>query len=251
MSLKTVTITELESMIRAYVGEKKSTRPQYSVRNQAARWDMAHSTLQKVISGERQLGTRTARKLAVIFNVKLSETKRPRRSPEDRWNFGRLDAHSAEQVSWVNLAILELMKLEDFEPTAEWVASRMRLDVDVTELILQKMEKAGMLERDGDTWNDLLQDSVVAVSNFVTTEAIRKSIVDLLGVSAKTVTQVPYEKREHSFHLIPVAESQVPRLRRRLSEIRLEFTQATQNSKNPKDQVYAFQLGFFPVTQKK
>ena len=163
MSLKTVSLNQLESMVRSYLAEKKQAKPTFSIRNQAARWDIAHSTLQKVVSGERQLGLRTAQKLAAVFNTRLQDDKRPRRRPEERWNFGLLDANSSEQVSWLNLAILELLKLEDFTPSADWVAQRMGLDVEVTEFILQKMEREKMLKRDGDRWTDLLEDSVVAL----------------------------------------------------------------------------------------
>ncbi len=248
MSFDVISLDQLESMVRNYVSEKKQAKPGFSIRNQAARWGIAHSTLQKVVSGDRQLGLKTARKLAAVFNTRIEDAKHPRRQPEDRWKFKLLDAHSSEQVSWINLAILELLKLDDFTPSAKWVAKRMGLDVDVTEFILQKMEREKMLKREGDEWTDLLEDSVVALSNFITTEQVRESIVDLLRVSISSVENVPYERREHSFNLIPVTQKQIPRLRRRLSELRLEFTQSVQNASGPKDQVYAFQLGFFPVT---
>jgi uncharacterized protein (TIGR02147 family) len=55
-------------------------------------------------------------------------------------------------ADWYHYAILELCTCEDFEPRAEWVAERLGITANETELALERLQRLGLLEITKGRW---------------------------------------------------------------------------------------------------
>lgn len=245
-----MSLSELETHVRHYLETQRATNPRFSLRNQARRWGVPFSTIQKLATGKRGLGFITAKSLALKFDIELIAESRSKKRAPSKWTFTSLDPESEHQVNWVNLAILEMLKLKDFEPNATWFSNRLGLDESDLADAITSMNQHGLLETSDLQWRDRLGDSAVATHQFLTSTAVRRSLKDVVSLSREKIEEVPYDLREHSFSLFPVTESQLPKLKKKLADLRREFTQEVQGWKGEKDQIYAFQIGFFPLTRK-
>lgn len=250
MDKRRLTLPEFEAELFRIYREKKAKSRSFSIRAMASELGVPDTTLQKVFKGERNLGPRLAGEIAPRFNVDIVVEKKKRKPAHTKWAFKKLSEQSKTQISWVNLAILELIKLADFEPSKDWVAKKLGLPVDVVSNLLLEMENEGMLRREHGRWRDLFEDSSVHAERLLTSDVVRTELKKLMICSTKAIDTVPYEEREHSFSIFPVASSRLPALKRKIVDLRREFVQSAQASKGKKDALYVFQLGFFPVPEK-
>ncbi|RYZ69260.1 MAG: DUF4423 domain-containing protein [Proteobacteria bacterium] len=117
------------------------------------------------------------------------------------------------------------------------------------ENLLSKMETEGLLSRTGGEWRDLLDDAASVAPDAITGAVVRRILKDMMAASSAAVDQVPFDDREHSFALFPVATRQLPLLKKKLNSLQREFGALAAKSKFVKNEIYAFHLGFFPVTK--
>src|SRR5690606_21693900 len=137
---------------RDLFNEKQKANKNLSVRAFALKIGLSETTLRKVLGGERKLGYRLAREIAPLFAAEVL----PEKGKRKRKTYScELDSNSSIQVNWLHLAILEMIKLNDFSPSVNWAASRLGVPEEVVEKALEVMQKASMIEIIEDSWVDL------------------------------------------------------------------------------------------------
>ncbi|MES3038251.1 MAG: TIGR02147 family protein [Bdellovibrionota bacterium] len=247
---KDLTVAEFEKELKQFVEDRASTNPHFSIRSMALKFGVLDSTLQKVIRGERNLGFRLAKDLAQHFNVEIIKDKTKKVRGPTRWKLNVIDPDSETHISWVNLAILEMIKLKDFNGTEAWIAKRLGLSLQTVQEVIRKMESQQMLTRTSKGWKDCMDDAAVAANGPITSKSIRLMQKDLLSISQQKVDSVSYDEREHTFTIFPVPRSQIKNLKKKVLEFSWAIAESAQKSRAPKEEVYALQLSLFPLTQK-
>ena len=252
MQKRELTLAEFESELIKFVRERQIKNPKLSARSIAFKLGVTSSTLQKLMSGKRRLGFRVAEEVASRMNVSLvkQKTKKRTRLRIKAWRL-QLNPDSEVSVSWLNLAILEMIKLADFHGDVSWIAARLGLPEELVEQAVSDMQKEDMLRIDGELWIDLVKDASTEVPTPRSTAKIHKMQQDVWTLSKRQMETRPIEERVHSFSIMPVSERQIPILKRKIREFSWELCELAQNSKRPKSDIYGFQVGFFPMTQER
>lgn len=243
-----MTLDEFERELKSRISQKLDSNPHLSIRSIAKSWDVVESTLQKIVRGERKLGPRFGAELAAKLDVRLLKPEsQAKRKMGKGWK-KLLSPTARPHVSWLNLSILEMLKLKSFKPDSKWIADRLGLPVTVVSNSLDEMESFGMLRRDGDHWVDLVEDASTGASGYRTTSEVLQMHQSVLRLSEEKL-KIPFEQRDHGFSILPVAKKDLSRLKKRIQTFRWELCEMAQNSKSSKDQIYLIQIGFVPITK--
>lgn len=156
------------------------------MRSFALQLDIDHSTLSQLMRGKRPLTERMIEKLgsrlrlertaieAFVTREKLLAPRRPQTLGQVR----QLTRDAVRIVSDLHhFAILELVRLEEFEPDSRWIARVLGISVDEVNLALSRLLRVGLLEMtDRSHWTD-------------NTGHITASIEDLAYVAAERMME--------------------------------------------------------------
>ncbi|MBS1790169.1 MAG: TIGR02147 family protein [Acidobacteria bacterium] len=150
--------------LQAELARRCSANAQYSLRSFAVFLGLNHSTLSQLLRGKRPLTHRTIENLGIKLGMNQTEIERYKAN-ENLATF-RTSAMSRQirqlTVDTVNLlsdpthrAILELVRLEDFQPDSRWIARVLNSNVDEVNVAISRLTRLGLLEmEDHNHWVD-------------------------------------------------------------------------------------------------
>ena len=247
---RAVTRSEIEERLRANFANKKALNWRFSVKAYANQLGIHESTLDKILKGQRKIGVHVARAIAPALGVVLSPedpmTRRKADHPSDRAT--AIAPHLFDSLGWIHFAILESMKLSDFQPKESWVATRFGLSLGETRKILGQMKLAGVLKRSGATWLDTLEDAVSAGAGAMSTASMRENQRDFLAFSAQQIERIPIDRREHFLFVFPVDDVEIARLKKKSRKFLIDAAEQCQKSRRPKKAIYGMHIGLVPLT---
>lgn len=245
--LKAVTLEELEVELKSRYKELRASSPNASYRELAKRMDISYSTLFRVLRGERRLGKLLARQIASQFGLTLIEGPLTRRTHPSAV-LSDMDSAVASEIHWLGLAILESIKLRDFQPSTAWLSSKFGLPLGTIEDACRRLEANRMLSRSDERWIDLASDVSSRATSAQSAAAIRAVLVEVIELAERSVTNVNFEERHHSFALLPASRDLLPEIRKRCYKFQRELNRYIKTKSSKNDQVYAIYSSFFPLT---
>lgn len=227
--------------LRNELAARCARNPQYSLRAFAIYLGVHHSTLSQLLRGKRS----TTRAVIEKFGFRLglsseameqfvhAEAAQPRDThSEARTQLARDTAEVLED--WRNFAILELTRLDDFQPDSRWIARMLGITVDEVNVALSRLCRLRLLRMDRDGWKDQLGDVVMDIAHF-SHAAMRNLLHQVLPVHTSATIAVPA-------HLVPAAQQ-------RLAAFSHEFLDWLQQQP-AKDEIYQFEIRFAPLTRR-
>ncbi len=250
-------IVTLTAKIKTSLEQQIAKNPSYSLRAYAKRLGVSAATLSGVLNGQRKLTPKMAGKIGFALGLSPSEVwdqqKKILGYKEDsqHQHFHELSEDVFIVVSeWYHLAILEVMKLRDFEPTVKWVSQRLKVHSHHIKMALERLQRVGILEIDSKgKWVDKMSGFTTHYQKDKTTEAKRRYQKQLLEKSIESLQMDDFSVRDHSsttmaidVNDIPIAKEEIKKFRRRFSGI-LEHTKK-------QNEVYQLQISFYPITKR-
>ena len=130
----------------------------YSLRAFARDLEIDNSVLSKVLSGRRPLGKKLIERLGCKLNMdpeSLNTFLKPSGQPkQDR--YGQLAMDSFSIISdWHHYAILELMRLDDYQHDKKWMATKLGMKVPEVSAALDRLIRVGLVEEQKGQWLDI------------------------------------------------------------------------------------------------
>ena len=143
--------------LQAELGRRCARNSQYSLRAFAKFLATDHATMSQLLRGKRPLSERTILKLGTRLGLERAAID-GFIAEESRWRSeAAADVTSNEMqqladdaarviADWYHYAILELTRLENFEPDSRWIARVLGITTDEVNLALTRLLRLGLLE---------------------------------------------------------------------------------------------------------
>lgn len=156
--------------LQSELARRCSNNPQYSLRSFALQLEIDHSTLSQILRGKRGLTRRMIERLGAKLELDAAEinsfaehehasTEAGSRTLRER---RRAVMDAASLVSEPShYAILELIRVDGFQPDSRWIARTLDLTVDDVNLAVSRLLRFGLLEMAGrNCWIDRTESLV-------------------------------------------------------------------------------------------
>ncbi len=228
---------------------RKGKNPRYSLRSFAQYLDVDASTLSKMMSGRRPIGPIVMKNLGQRLGLSLEEVQLFD-SESSEYLFQKMDLKSFEAISqWHHHAILELMMLQDFDPSPAWISRKLGVSVaDVRKAIKTLQElKLIAIAQDG-SWTDLSQGATSNIHPGLTSLAARQLQKEFLEKARTSLDQDALSFRDHSSLTFAISETQIDDLKKLIKKFRSDVARLV-DSNEKKDAVHNLTIALFPLTK--
>lgn len=151
---------------------------------------------------------------------------------------------------WYHAAILELVRLKEFQGTAEWIFNRLNPAVSLSEVrrALTDLEQLNFLVRNSDGKLSRTETS------FATPDEVRSlSIVNfhqqMCDLAKKAVLEADSDKREFSSLTIAISKEGFKKIKVRIQEFKRELDSYLEEDSEARTQVAQINFHLFPLTK--
>ncbi len=226
--------------------------------------------LKNIIDGRRNLSLEGANKFAgafklegsfrhyfltlVLFNqTKLLEERerylRELKELQGREAAGHLGEEQYEVLSkWWHLVIKEMVELPDFKNSSKWVGRNLLPTVDPKEVqqSLVLMKRLGLIAKKGGKWH--AKDKILETDPLVKSIHAAEFHRQMIALGSQSINRVSAEGRLISGTTLRISKADVERFKCLIRDFRKQALALAAES-NPAEQVYQFNVQFFPVVQ--
>lgn len=240
--------------LQTELARRCAENPQYSLRAFAKYLGIDHSTLSQLLRGKRRFAEKTIRKISVRLGLEEAAIERwihiEQRQGQDEATAGQvrqLTQDIASLMTDVNhYAILELTRIQGFQPDSRWIARVLGITVDEVNIAMQCLIRLGLLEMVSMTqWVDHLGDAMATMEDF-TQAGIKRYLQQLHQLTLHSIESEPKERLVLSATTLAVNGSRVSAAIDMISRFREELLKFLASA-GDHDNVYHLQLSFLPV----
>lgn len=236
-------LRDYRSWLRRELAERKQRNPRYSLRAFARDAKLSPAFLSEVMRGRKsieeprahRLGTELGwseaktRHFATLVRYNNSDNARIKASLENE--IADHERHNVEVAElshdlfrfiadWYHVAILELVHLEDFRPSVDWVAKRLGISVATARAAVARLQRLELLvERDG-KWIKPLGNSRTADRP---SAAIRSFHLQMLEKARRAIEGHPEPSRKIGGCTMVIDPDKLDEANRRITEFRRDL----------------------------
>lgn len=237
--------------------------PRYSVRAFARNLQIDKSTLSKFLNGKRVLGKNVILRLGNRLSLQPEQlnhyVKVAQSNKSQALSLKKLPAQQAyQQVAldsfhvisdWYHYGILELMRVEHFQPKYQWISNALGISIADVEAAVQRLERVGMLEiTPTGKWVDLTEGTSTTIGLKFTDTALKKMQKQILSMAADALETVPYDERDQSTMTLAVDKSKIGQAKEKITLFRRDLARFLSRG-DKRDEVYHFTIALYPVSQ--
>jgi len=244
----------LRHLLEEELLERCRKNPQYSLRSFARSLGVDHTTLSRVLRGNRPIGRKLFIRLSHALNLSGPEIKHLSESLEGKAPtsiaYSSVALESMIAISdWYHDAILELTQTTDFKDDPKWIAKRLQITVSEVNVALERLLNLGFLERnaEGKICNSIGGNSYLP--DGLTHPALIRLQKSLLKKSVDSLQNDPISKRDHTSVTLPMTPKDVPEVKKRIKKFRRELTEFLMRDKENFEEVYEMTFSLFPLTR--
>jgi uncharacterized protein (TIGR02147 family) len=261
--METVTpIKQSGDFLRDVLRVRTARNPSYSLRALARDLSVSHAYLSYVISGKKQLSTRSAMEIgerlglpadirssliqSTLVEKKQRMNQRPKQTPLSFEEL-RLE-HFALLSEWYHLPLFDLLEVKDFRPDHKWIAKQLGIRTSQVVSAVKRFERLGLLRVENGKWTKLQKN--IAIWPNVSTKAIRTYHRNMIGKAAKTLNysdRRSFSQRSISAITIPTDPAKLEGAKERIKRFRHSLLRYLSEG-NP-TRVYQLNLQLFPISK--
>lgn len=229
----------------------KLKNPRYSLRAFATKMDIDASTLSKVFAGKRSFSAETQlnclkkagatkKEIDAILKTGANQPLSHQIIPEDVFEV---------LGNWRYFAVLEFLRIDNQEDTVfKLLKKKLDLSRQEAQDILDTLSRIGFVKLENGAYEVLKPNNSWSTAGGDTSALRRGMQKDILERSIVALENIPMDQREHGSLLVAIDKSRVPEFKEHMRRIRLELSDYFQSSPNY-NEIYQFQMSFYPVTQ--
>ena len=246
--------------IKEDFSRKQRQNPHYSLRAYARDIGVHSATLCQVLKGKRALplknSTEVANKLGLgpkertIFLESLHKTKTSldaiKVDPHDE-RFMLDESYFKVLAEWEHYAVLTLFDIDNFNPTITEISSRLGLQPNRTEVVLNNLFASGILKQEEDGKIVKASNAVYRTTEDVTSTALRLSHLETLEMGKNKLEEVAVELRDFSSMTIAMDLERLPEVKTVIREFRQKVAALLRDGK--KTDVCQMSIQFYPITK--
>jgi uncharacterized protein (TIGR02147 family) len=220
--------------------ERVHANPSYSLRSFARDLKVSPSTLSEIFNERKGISKKLALQLAerlhlpeweqVYFKelVQVECSKNLKGKKQAQTNFEAFKRQNSFQLiqnkalkaltSWVELAILELTYIPEFQPNAKWIAKQLAVSPLTIEQAINRLVEGQLLEIDSKTgkWTDV--SPLFTTTDGVPSETIRNFHRTVLNLALKKLDNTDVKSRTVKTIVLSVSEKNKENVKKILDE---------------------------------
>lgn len=249
--------------LQAELVKRCKENPRYSLRAFARSLHTDSSRLSKILKGDRptneayieKTGALLELPLEKIESFKANQTKKisiDKQQLKKQKDALQLTLETFEVISdWQHFAILDLIQVKNFTPTAKWISQSLEISIYETNACLQRLQKVGLLNINE---NGEFEDISNGINSFglaknKTTQAHKNHQRQLLEKSIEALRDIDVHYRDHSSRMIPTSYKKILEAKDMIKEFRAQLA-AFLSDVDEKDTVYQLAVSLFPLSNK-
>ena len=261
--------TTYRTILSRALDDRLLANPGYSLRAFARDLDLPPSTLSEVLNGKKGVSPKRSDKIARRLQlpewqiqffcdlVAKEHAKSPKarqeakrrlkeRSPENQMHLLQQSALRA-LTSWVDLAILEITYLKDFQPHAAWIANKLGVEERLVRSSVDRLEKAALLkiDRKTDLWVDA--SPFFSSTDGIPNESIRLFHKTVLQLALKKLDSADLESRTVKSAVFSISRARAPRAKKILDDALSKIVALADESGQEREDVMCFSAQIFSL----
>ncbi len=237
--------------------------PHYSLRAFARSINVSSSALSAMLNGKRPITTTSINKLGMAIGLEPKEISRYKvLSQQKKFNstlestgkseFQQITLDTYAIISdWYHYAILELIRVKDFNPSVAWVAKSLGITKSEANIAVERLQRVGLLEiTPRGRWVDTTADGLATnILDDLTSAASRKLQKQILEMSLRALEEMPTtELRSHTSLTLAIHPEDIPMAKEKIKQFRRELVEMFESNKRPTE-VYHVNVSLYPITK--
>ena len=220
------------------------------------------STLAKILKGQRPIRKQAIRRYAAKlglnpiqvhhFEVASPRSNAKNKSNQDETpaNYQQLSLDAFQVISdWYHYAILELMRLPDFNGDVSWIAKTLKISPAEVGIAIERLTRLEMIEIQDGIWKDLSGGYSTTLGNNFTAAAFKNLQRQVLEKAMDALEEVPFEKRSQTSMTMAIDTDKIPEAKKLIVEFQRKLNKLL-NAGDPKKlkEVYNLNVSLYPVS---
>ncbi|WII72800.1 TIGR02147 family protein [Bdellovibrio sp. 22V] len=226
--------------------EMQQRNPRFSLRSFAAKVGISAGRMNELIHDKRALSDFYAEKITIALGLNLQEKRR-------LYSFISTKArkvHSVRKLTreeglsvrcWENLAILSLLRTDDFEPSFEWIAERLNVSVERVEECFDILQQHQLVK----VGNGTIERNSSRVVATATKDTVHHERLKM-EKSMEAMAHVAPIYRNHSAVTVATTPEKIKEANEKIKEFRRKLADFLEDG--PKTEVYSLTINLFPLT---
>lgn len=229
------------------------TNPQYSLRAFARTLNIEPSFLSKILKGKRSVTESILLHCADRLQLNTKDILRFRDNCSKKsgmiLDYKQLAYDQFQVISdWYHYAILELVTVKKFKPSAIWISRALGISQAEAEAAIERLFRLGYLkETENKKWVNSSGNNTT-IGNKFTAMAFRKMQRQVLEKALVALDEVQYDYRSQTAMTMAIDPSLLPKAKKKIVSFQRKLCKFLQNQKTRKE-VYHLSVSLYPVSQ--
>lgn len=238
------------SYLKKVYEEKKHNNKRFSLRAFGKHLGLSHSALSEYLNGKRRPTKLVMQKVFSILNTPIDIQNSI--SQSYKFDPSQYIVQSSVRTqtldSWLDLAILELVRVKDFKNDVNWIAEKLGVSQEDVSHSIEKSLSCGALKRDNNGAYLLTGENLTTLGQAEQAAVIEKVIKDFLQLQIVKMNEVPIEKRSAIGLLVAMDPDDLPEARSIIYKFVRELSAFLERPSAIPKQVFRLNVGLFPVS---
>lgn len=146
---------------------------------------------------------------------------------------------------WYHFAILELLNLDEFEPSVKWISKRLNVESGLISQAVQRLIKVGLIREESGNW--VRSEGLIQTTNDIPSIGIKKYHSQVLRLADAALFRVPLEKREFNSVFLAIDEELIPYAKKRIRKFQQSMVSDLSGKGKHKSRLVGLNIQMFPV----
>ena len=147
---------------------------------------------------------------------------------------------------WQHFAILELVRLDSFQPDPKWIAEQLDVDVRKIKESIQRLVDLELLRTDGSRWTT--HSGLLKTTDDIPSTAIKRYHAQMLRMAERSLYRDPVGEREFNSILVALDPGQIESIKKQIRKFQTRMSGEISRAATLKKKLYCLGLQLFPVT---
>lgn len=242
--------------IKSYFELKQSINPRYSLRALARDLNLAPGTLSLALQKKRSLTPKVAELVADKMNLSAEEKELFLESLKTKLkidsiktklynnNFVIDNSEFKVIAEWEHYAVLTLFDLDEFDPTAPAIASRLNISLARSHEVIKNLIASGLLAENEGILSKV--HSNIRTTETIKSRALRASHKENINLASEKIDQIKMEFRDFSSIMMAINTEQIPHAKTIIREFRMKMESLLEQGS--RGEIYQLAIQFYPLT---
>lgn len=176
-----------------------------------------------------------------ISQKKLDEL---RKSPVKNLEMDAFNTRS----NWVDFAILELIRFDDFDMDGSWIAKKLSVDEEVVEGSISRLKRLDMVRFENGRWKS--HSGLLATKNDIPSQALKNYHQQILDLAKDAISNQGVDQRDSQSLTFAIDKKDLQNAKLDIRNFLVDFSKKYSNDVDEKNSVYCLTSQLFSLMEK-